>query len=284
LSPATATVLFDAVQATGDDVAGLVAAVKGSGPREARQAADYWVRTHTPETPEERERKIVERRSFTQTGPREGLITTTIVQPVLDARLLAWVVNDIVGAPGEHDPRTREQRLTDGITELCHAYASGSVTGGRERPHLLLLVDATTGEAETTSGDHVPAHVVARVAEDAVIQRVLTTGSAVLDLGRRVRTASDDQYRALVARDGGCRYPGCTIPAEWCDVDHLQPWSHHGPSNLDNLVLWCHAYHHRFKHRPDVTVLGDANHLTLRLPDGTILACPPKQRRTPAAA
>ena len=56
-----------------------------------------------------------------------------------------------------------------------------------------------------------------------------------MDLGTISRLASDDQYRALVVRDGGCRWPGCEIPAAWCEVDHLVPFPA-GPTDLINLV------------------------------------------------
>jgi hypothetical protein len=285
LSPASAAALFDAVSEVGD-VDGLVDAVKGAGPRDARQASERWIEIHS-ESPEEREQRAFETRSFRQTGPSRGMITTTIIQPVLEARLLRNVANDIIGDPGEHDTRTTEQRLTDGITELANAYAAGRIGGGRERPHLLLVVDADTGEGVTTAGDHVPAHVVARVAEDAVLQRVMTAGSVVLDMGRQVRTATDAQYKALVVRDGGCRFPGCNIPPEWCDVDHIPAWKDGGRTDIDLLVLMCRSYHHPFRHRSDVEVIGDANNLALRMPDGSILPCPPKglaTRRQPEAA
>ncbi len=51
-----------------------------------------------------------------------------------------------------------------------------------------------------------------RIAEHATLQRVMTAASHILDLGRDVRLASDHQYRALVTRDGGYRWPGCHIP------------------------------------------------------------------------
>ncbi|MBV7295611.1 HNH endonuclease [Corynebacterium sp. TAE3-ERU12] len=49
--------------------------------------------------------------------------------------------------------------------------------------------------------------------------------------------------RAMVtARDGHCQYPGCTIPADRCDVDHILPWPE-GPTSTDNLQLLCRRHH-----------------------------------------
>lgn len=50
---------------------------------------------------------------------------------------------------------------------------------------------------------------------------------------------------AVRQRDGRCRFPGCSINARFCDVDHVRPWPD-GPTALDNLVLLCRR-HHRVK-------------------------------------
>jgi hypothetical protein len=44
------------------------------------------------------------------------------------------------------------------------------------------------------------------------------------------------------AVDGVCRGPGCQVPAERCDVDHLDPWptGRTHVSNLDSLSRGCH--------------------------------------------
>ena len=117
--------------------------------------------------------------------------------------------------------------------------------------------------------------MVRHLAEDAILRRVVMAGDAVINLGTKVRLASDDQYQALMLRDGGCRWPGCHIPPAWCQVDHLIQVIEGGPTDLDNEVLWC-SHHHHVKHRAGVIVLGNAHHLHLLMPDGTLIACPPK--------
>jgi hypothetical protein len=49
-------------------------------------------------------------------------------------------------------------------------------------------------------------------------------GEEVLDLGRRTRTISRALRRAIVLRDQHCQFPGCRVPAAWCDVHHLVHW------------------------------------------------------------
>ncbi|MEZ0339984.1 DUF222 domain-containing protein [Mycobacterium sp. pV006] len=44
------------------------------------------------------------------------------------------------------------------------------------------------------------------------------------------------------ARDMFCRYPGCTVPAEHCDIDHVVPWPF-GPTHASNLNCKCRNHH-----------------------------------------
>ena len=50
------------------------------------------------------------------------------------------------------------------------------------------------------------------------------------------------------ARDGHCRFPGCTVSARFCDIDHVVAWPT-GPTHPSNLACLCRR-HHRVKQRP----------------------------------
>lgn len=78
-----------------------------------------------------------------------------------------------------------------------------------------------------------------------IIPAVLGGTSEVLDLGREQRLASKAQKRALMLAHQTCQAVGCDRPAAWTEVHHLDPWSHGGVSDLENLVLLCGRDHHR---------------------------------------
>ncbi len=272
-----------------DDIDDLISAVTASSPRDTRLAADRWREIRSGETEQQRSERRYARRSLTSRPAADGLVETTLVLPELEHRQVINTITHATGTWTTTDDRTTAQRMADGLINLAKAYAAGTVTGGREKPTLLITctADTLTGLSDepgwTAHGDRIPADVIRHLAENANLRRLITAGSAVIDLGTRIRYATDDQYQALAARDGGCRHPDCTIPPAWCEADHLIPAEHGGPTNLDNLVLWC-THHHHYKHRHDITVIGDAHNLSLRLPDGRIIACPPKHRPTQAAA
>jgi hypothetical protein len=155
------------------------------------------------------------------------------------------------------DARTAAQRRADALVEL----ARGALQWGElpavagERPHLTVTAsDALLrGERGCAAGEMrwagpVVAETVRRVACDASVSRVVVGGAGEpLDVGRASRTIPSALRRALVVRDGGCRFPGCDRPPEWTDGHHLQHWADGGETKLENLVLLCRR-HHRVVH------------------------------------
>jgi hypothetical protein len=291
VTPDVADQLIDAIEnpPEGAHPGDLIDACKGATPSEARDAAEKWRETYRQETPEQAEARRFANRSLRTTPAIDGQVTITVTAPEVHARQVLSVCSFLGGEPSATDTRTTAQRMCDGLLLLADAYAKGEVRGGREKPALLITIDAdafagrTDQPGVTSFGDRVPAHVVRMLAENANLQRVIMAGSLVLDLGRQVRLATHDQYLALVARDGGCRFPDCTIPASWCQVDHLVDDILGGRTDLSNLVLWC-SHHHHVKHLPGAMVIGDAHDLWLQLPDGATVHCPPKRRTGQAAA
>lgn len=168
-------------------------------------------------------------------------------------------------AEGVPDPRPVQQRHGDAFTDIIHRAAQGDdlPTRGGEKPHLSIFLDLNTlvdgvGTATLDSGAAICPSAVRRVACDAeVIPIVLGEDSEPLDVGRKYRTVTPAQRRALVARDRGCAHPGCDRPPRWCDAHHIIWWKFGGDTNIANLVLLCRR-HHRLVHHSewDVEMVG----------------------------
>ena len=47
----------------------------------------------------------------------------------------------------------------------------------------------------------------------------------------------------LYARDRGCTFPGCTIPAHQCEVHHDDPYATHPVTDINHLSLACGPNH-----------------------------------------
>jgi hypothetical protein len=106
---------------------------------------------------------------------------------------------------------------------------------------------AKAGLAETAGGTQLTSDQLLRIADEAEIWPTIIDRNGVpLALGRSRRLASPGQTMALIARDAGCSFPGCTHPASWCDRHHILDWILGGLTDLDNLTLLCRYHHTHF--------------------------------------
>lgn len=75
----------------------------------------------------------------------------------------------------------------------------------------------------------------------------------------------------IMARDGSCRFPGCSVTARNCQIDHVVPFSQGGKTVDSNLQCLCPP-HHTLKTEKLVQVVMDAVGVCeWTLNDGTLL-------------
>jgi hypothetical protein len=168
------------------------------------------------------------------------------------------------------------QRRAAALVEM--ARRSAGATGKAAATPLITLVvraeDLAAGRGATTDrGDLVPDPALRRLlCDSSAAAVVLDALGEPVDLGRKVRTASPAQRRALVVRDRGCVFPGCDRPPGWCQAHHLRPWDSDGPTDLANLALLC-ARHHHLVHEGGWTIrrTTDPPEWDVHRPDGTRL-------------
>jgi hypothetical protein len=137
-----------------------------------------------------------------------------------------------------HPAKPSGQDSTGVITGTVTNTESAAETGNTNTPSA-----AGTGNFVFTGP--VAAATLRKIACDAdIIPALLGTHGEILDLGRKTRLFTPAQRLALTARDQGCTFPNCTIPAPWCEAHHITYWSRGGPTTIDNGALLCSAHHH----------------------------------------
>jgi len=126
-------------------------------------------------------------------------------------------------------------------------------------------------------GTRVSAETIRRVACDCGLVAVShDNNGATLSIGRRSRSIPPAIRRALLLRDRGCAFPGCTHN-RFLHGHHIQHWLHGGKTSLDNLALQC-SYHHHLMHEGGWSVHRTAEgDLCFRAPDGHELPSVPVQ-------
>ncbi|HEX6404258.1 MAG TPA: DUF222 domain-containing protein [Pseudonocardiaceae bacterium] len=117
--------------------------------------------------------------------------------------------------------RTAAQRDADALVELTQrALANGELpTEGGERPQAVVTVSLPVlqgriGAASLALGGPINADIARRIACDAqIIPVVLGSRGEPLDIGRASRTVPAAIRRAVIVRDRGCAFPGCSVAA-----------------------------------------------------------------------
>ncbi|MFK4297860.1 hypothetical protein ABH924_003016 [Arthrobacter sp. GAS37] len=173
------------------------------------------------------------------------------------------------------DRRTRAQKLLDGLLGACKiSLATGALpAAGGQRPQIMATIDhrdllaplkeagqltflgqsgqpgrsggPQQGTGSFTFSGPVPAATLRKIACDADIIPVVLGGEGqVLDIGRASRIFPAHIRKAITARDKGCAFPSCTMPAPWCEAHHITYWSRGGPSSVENGTLLCSHHHH----------------------------------------
>ena len=158
------------------------------------------------------------------------------------------------------DTRTPARRRLDALlTIVQRGVASADGVPTTDKAKVVVLIDLETlvgdvrGTGTTLTGDVLSPGVVRRMACDAeILPMVLGGDSEPLDVGRSRRLFTRGQRLALVARDKGCSFEGCTVPATWCDAHHVVHWGHGGRTSVGNGALLC-PRHHTEVHDRDLT-------------------------------
>ncbi len=174
------------------------------------------------------------------TGGLRPQIMVTIDYQDLLARLGRFAEADGPRRFGDRDPAGR--------TGSADREPSGGPDRGPPGPF------GFTGTGTLAFTGPVTAATIRKIACDAdIIPALLGSQGRILDIGRTTRIFPPHLRKAITARDQGCAFPGCTIPAPWCEAHHITYWSRGGTTSADNGVLLC-SHHHHLIHKEHWTI------------------------------
>jgi hypothetical protein len=272
-----------------------------------------WATAQDPDAAE-RTFAAAHARRYLRTRPRDG---GGHLEAFLDPIALASVrtaLEAFTSPPTAADERTADQRAADALAALANSALSvgPAKIGAQIRPHISLLVPADTwtrmrrgnragpdgkpervalamGEAgdpvpaaELDDGTPMPGTELERLACDCEVTRIVLDADGIpLDVGQTQRTYAKGLRRAVLVRDGTCRWPGCTLPGSWCEVHHVAWFSRGGSTSLANGLTLC-TFHHRQVHRHRVRIRNTSNVAHFTHADGTPIGTSRPSRRTPS--
>ena len=208
------------------------------------------------------EEELKARQGVHHHGHHRGLEHLEIFATQAQYEVLATVMNTGTNprtqsaAERAADGRTRQQRMLDALVGACQAGLATAAlpSSGGIRAQVLATIDydqllGRLSHARTTASlaftGPVCASTIRQLACDAQIIPVVLNGQGrILNQGRAARIFSPDQRLALAARDGGCTFPGCTMPVGWTEAHHVDYWQNGGPTNTDNGCCLCSWHHH----------------------------------------
>ena len=220
-----------------------------------------------------------------QRGRRVSTWSPNSAETVVEANLptveaeAVWSAVDGLAARWSHvdgEERTASQRRADALVQMVTGIdkrpAGDSTPIGAHccTPHVTLLADLGAERAHdrafTSNGVTVRRRLddLLHAAEKATLTVVpFAAGDGNHDLQQlcagitrfveqiaeeTTYTPSTALRRLVEARDGTCRFPGCSVAAHKCDLDHVVPFDHEHPlhgglTREDNLIALCRRHH-----------------------------------------
>ncbi|HEY8827812.1 MAG TPA: HNH endonuclease signature motif containing protein, partial [Jatrophihabitantaceae bacterium] len=80
--------------------------------------------------------------------------------------------------------------------------------------------------------------------DSRIMPVVLGKTRQITEYGSTHRIFTEGQRLAMIARDLGCSFPGCTAPPAWCQAHHITDFSLTRRTSVDDGTLLC-GFHHR---------------------------------------
>lgn len=244
----------------------LVEAAKTQSPEEFERTLTRWERrTSADEGVTDEQRRRQNRKVSLFEGDDKMVVINGQLDPE-SGQVIRAALDRLVGEMWRAENRKSEEaHIPDNVSKsgIRHADAlvemarrSMGVTAEQARrvaQPAAVLVDYDTmvhgihehSTCELGDGTPVSPATARRIAcSGGVIPVVLNSAGVPLDVGRARRLATPAQRIALRTVHQACAVKGCDLPFAWCEIHHIVPFEHGGPTDLNNLVPLCSRHHH----------------------------------------
>ena len=138
--------------------------------------------------------------------------------------------------------RTTQQRRADALVKMATRSASVPEGSTMPRPLLSVLIDFDTLSGricELANGTVVTPGSVLPFLDRALVERAVFTPANRVEVSAKQRLFTGATRSAVKLRDRTCTYPGCDVPMDQCQVDHIVPFEDGGETTQANGRLRC---------------------------------------------
>ena len=285
--PSTEATLVDmAFHATASQLDRIVTEYRRADPDEGAKALcrhrRRYLRTHTDD-----DGTVV---VAARLSPEDGAVLLAAVE--LARKALADELADDVASPGDASPdgaspenvpagASYECSAADALVKICESVLARGLSDESPPAQVVVHVDDDVLEHPEAEGcsyvegaGAVTSHTARRLACDATVSHLVFGSDGQVAPQGATRAIPRRMRRAVLARDGGCRWPGCTN-RRWVDVHHVVFWANGGTTTLSNLVTICRR-HHRLVHEGGYGLaMSKPGTVCVHRPDGTEIPAVP---------
>jgi hypothetical protein len=228
----------------------------------------YWIHAHAPNDAEADAAAIHDQRKVDASRSIDGIIFVDALLDPITGEIFLRELERLEQVEFEADWAEARERLGDAATAAdlrrtpkqrradalrVMAERSAAKAADATEPRVLLHVvagdESVERMCELSNGTVVTPGQVLPLLRWADAARVIFDGpSRVLDVGVRQRLFTGATRTAVERRDQFCQHPGCDVPAERCEIDHVVPYEEGGLTVQGNARCYC-PFHHRWHHR-----------------------------------
>jgi hypothetical protein len=191
--------------------------------------------------------------------------------PVDDGARLLKAIERSMPARDPRSAATLGQRHADGLLALASTVVADDADPDRATVVVIAELaavcdDDPAASAELETGEPLATDTARRLVCDSRLSVLVQDrdGRAV-GISSTARTVPPALRRALIVRDGRCRFGDCTA-RRFLHAHHIDHWP--APTEMGNLALVCYQHHHAL-HEGGWTLTGDPSaQLTAVHPDG----------------